>query len=137
MVWALSGGRFPLAIGVLQVLALDIGTDLLPALALGVERPSPHILQQPVAGRHLIDRALLFRVFGLLGPIEALFEMTAFAATFALAGWRPGNPLTDGPLLLAASGAAFSAVVIGQAANALACRSTSRWPARSAGPPIR
>ena len=39
-VWALSGGRFPLAIGVLQILALDIGTDLLPALALGAEPPT-------------------------------------------------------------------------------------------------
>ena len=39
MIWALSGGRFPLAIGVLQVLALDIGTDMLPALALGGEPP--------------------------------------------------------------------------------------------------
>jgi magnesium-transporting ATPase (P-type) len=33
--WALSGGRFPLALGVLQVLCLDIGTDILPAVALG------------------------------------------------------------------------------------------------------
>ncbi len=41
VVWALSGGRFPLAIGVLQVLALDIGTDILPALALGAEPPAP------------------------------------------------------------------------------------------------
>ena len=39
-VWALTGGPFPLAIGVLQVLALDIGTDMLPALALGAEPPS-------------------------------------------------------------------------------------------------
>ena len=31
VVWALSGGRFPLALGVLQILALDIGTDILPA----------------------------------------------------------------------------------------------------------
>ena len=41
VVWALSGGRFPLALGVLQILALDIGTDLLPALALGAEPPEP------------------------------------------------------------------------------------------------
>jgi Cation transporting ATPase, C-terminus len=30
--------------------------------------------------------------------------------------------------LLAASGAAFAAVVIGQAANAFACRDTAKWP---------
>jgi magnesium-transporting ATPase (P-type) len=41
VVWALSGGPFPLAIGVLQILALDIGTDVLPSLALGAEPPAP------------------------------------------------------------------------------------------------
>jgi hypothetical protein len=34
----LTGGRFPLAIGVLQVLALDLGTDLMPAIALASNR---------------------------------------------------------------------------------------------------
>ena len=43
VVWALSGGSFPLALGVLQVLALDIGTDLLPAFALGAEPPGPNV----------------------------------------------------------------------------------------------
>ena len=46
-VWALSGGSFPLMLSVLQVLALDIGTDLLPALALGAERPAPDVMQRP------------------------------------------------------------------------------------------
>jgi hypothetical protein len=39
--WALTAGRVLLALSVLQILALDIGTDLLPALALGAERPEP------------------------------------------------------------------------------------------------
>ena len=39
VLWALLGGTIPLLLSVLQVLALDIGTDLLPALALGAERP--------------------------------------------------------------------------------------------------
>ena len=44
VVWAMSGGRFPLALGVLQILALDIGTDTLPAVALGAEPPGRHVL---------------------------------------------------------------------------------------------
>ena len=47
IVWALSGGRFPLALGVLQILCLDIGTDLLPALALGAEPPTSRALTRP------------------------------------------------------------------------------------------
>jgi calcium-translocating P-type ATPase len=125
-VWALSGGRIPLAIGVLQVLALDIGTDILPALALGAEAPAAHVLDEPPARRHLLDGALFFRAFGVLGPTEALIELTTFLAVFVSAGWRPGDSFPHGATLLTASGAAFTAVVLGQIANAFACRSTVR-----------
>ena len=128
VVWALSGGRFPLALGVLQILCLDIGTDLLPALALGAEPPNTRALARPPIGRHLIDGALLRRVFGVLGPTEAVMEMTAFIVALVAAGWRPGDSFPTGHALMAASGAAFAAVVIGQAANAFACRSATRWP---------
>jgi calcium-translocating P-type ATPase len=128
VVWALSGGRFPLALGVIQILCLDIGTDLLPALALGAELPSERALAQPPMSRHLIDGALLRRVFGVLGPVEAIVEMTAFLVALMAAGWRPGEPFPTGDALLAASGAAFAAVVFGQVANAFACRSATRWP---------
>ncbi|MFN8052636.1 MAG: cation-transporting P-type ATPase [Acidimicrobiales bacterium] len=126
VVWALSGGRFPLALGVLQILCLDIGTDLLPALALGNEPPSEGLLHRPPEGRHLIDRPLLTRVFGVLGPTEALLEMTAFVVALVVAGWRPGDAFPTGHALLAASGAAFAAVVCGQVGNAYACRSATR-----------
>ena len=128
VVWALSGGRFPLAIGILQVLALDIGTDLLPALALGAEPPAAHALDRPPESKRLIDTALLWRVFGVLGPTEAVLEMAAFLAAMLAAGWRPGAAFPTGPALWAASGAAFSAVVAGQMANAYACRSSERTP---------
>ncbi len=126
VVWALSGGRFPLAIGVLQVLALDIGTDILPALALGAEPPGSHVLDGPPIRRHLLDRRLFGRAFGVLGPVEATMELAAFVATFVAVGWRPGDPFPGGATQLAASGAAFTAVVLGQVANAFACRSTVR-----------
>ncbi len=128
VIWALSGGRFPLALGVLQILCLDIGTDLLPAIALGNEAPSRGVLLRPPEGRHLIDRPLLVRVFGVLGPAEAFAEMSAFLVALAAAGWRPGDTFPTGHALMAASGAAFAAVVIGQIANSFACRSATRWP---------
>jgi magnesium-transporting ATPase (P-type) len=130
VVWALSGGRFPLAIGVLQVLALDIGTDMLPALALGAEPPRPGLLDGPPVSGHLIDRTVLRRAFGRFGPVEAMIEMIAFVVVLAAGGWRPGDPAPGGPLLLTASGTAFAAVVLGQMATALACRSTTQWVGR-------
>ena len=128
VVWALSGGKFPLALGVLQVLALDLGTDILPALALGAEAPSARILKRPPSGRHLLDRRVLIRVFGWLGPAESVIEMLAFLAVLVSVGWHPGHAFPKGASLLSASGAAFSAVVIGQMANAFACRSATHWP---------
>ncbi|WP_326965939.1 cation-translocating P-type ATPase [Arthrobacter sp. CG_A4] len=126
--WAMSGGRFPLALSVLQILALDIGTDLLPALALGSEAPSKGALKRPPERRHLMDRALMFRVFGLLGPMEALMEMTAYTAVLLGAGWTPGAELPVADVLMAASGAAFTTVVLAQLANAFACRSATSPP---------
>ncbi len=128
VVWALSGGSFPLAIGVLQILFIDIGTDLLPALALGIEPPAADVRRRPLRGRHLVDRRLLRRVFGVLGPAMSVVEMTAFVVGLGVAGWHFGGPLPSATAVAAASGAAFSAIVVGQMANAYACRSATRWP---------
>jgi len=126
VLWALSGGRFPLALGVLQILCLDLLTDQLPALALGAERPSPRTLDGPPPRRRLVDAPLVLRAFGLLGPTESLLEMAAFVAVLGQLGFRPAGTLPSTSDLAQASGAAFVAIVAGQTATALACRSSSR-----------
>ena len=70
VVWALSGGTLPLAIGVLQVLALDIGTDLCPRWRSAPNHPARHVLERPPARGHL-STAACCRAFGILGPVEA------------------------------------------------------------------
>jgi Ca2+-transporting ATPase len=130
LLWAMSGGRFPLVLSVLQVLALDIGTDVLPALALGAEAPQPGVMREPPRSRgvRLLDRRVLARAFGFLGLIEA-------AASLALvplgARWLLGHgssaPLPrSGPDLMLLSTLVFSAIVVMQMANAFACRATPR-----------
>jgi magnesium-transporting ATPase (P-type) len=127
-VWALSGRNIPLALTVLAVLALDIGTDTLSAVALGAEAPESGSLRQPPARGRLLDRTVAVRAFGILGPTEAIVEMGAFFAVFVAAGWRPGDSFEETGVVLAASGAAFLAVVVGQTANAFVCRSSSLRP---------
>lgn len=122
-VWAVTGGSFPLAIGVLQVLALDVGTDMLPALALGAEPSRPGIMK----GRHVravVDRALLLRSLLVLGPTEALTSLGAFMVVLVAGGWTWGTD-PDASLLAVASGTAFAAIAVSQMANAFACRSTT------------
>jgi magnesium-transporting ATPase (P-type) len=128
VVWALSGGRFPLALGILQILALDLGTDTLSAVALGAEPPARHLLDDPPVRGRLLTGTVLRRAFGLLGPTITAGTMLAFVLSLVAAGWHPGDAFPDGHALMAASGAAFMTVVIGQTANAFACRSSSRWP---------
>ncbi|WP_218591881.1 cation-translocating P-type ATPase, partial [Pseudonocardia oceani] len=125
LLWGLTGGQVPLALGVLQILAIDIGTDLLPALALGAEPPSPRALQGPARTGRLIDRRVLGRAFGVLGPTEAAVQLGAFVTVLLAGGWRWGQEAPAG-LLAVASGTAFTAVVLGQLANAFACRSEHR-----------
>ncbi len=125
-IWALTGGRFPLALGVLQVLVLDLATDTLPAVALGAEPPGPNVLNRtPTRGR-LLNAGTARRAFGLLGPTEACMAMVAFTVSLWSSGWQPGPVALPSEAVAAASGAAFAAVVLGQAANAFACRSTRR-----------
>ncbi len=128
VVWMLSGGQFPLALGVLQILALDIGTDTLSATALGAEPPARHLLEGPPVRGRLMNYTVLRRAFGILGPTVAAATMLAFVVSLVVAGWRPGAAFPTGDALAAASGAAFMTVVIAQTANAFACRSSSRWP---------
>ncbi|MBU3701684.1 MAG: cation-transporting P-type ATPase [Acidimicrobiia bacterium] len=124
IVWALSGRRIPLALGVLQILALDIGADVLPALALGVEPPGEHVMEGRSTRRHLLDRRVFVRAFGVLGPTEAVMALTSFLLVLVTSAWRPGALDPSDAALLTASGAAFTTIVLGQAANAFACRST-------------
>jgi magnesium-transporting ATPase (P-type) len=122
--WALTGGQLPLAIGVLQVLALDIGTDLLPAAALGAEPPSRRVMDGPGHRGRLVDGGLLRRAFGVLGAVEAAVTLAAFTTVLLLGGWRWGTT-PDAALLATASGSAFAVIAVAQMANAFACRSAT------------
>jgi magnesium-transporting ATPase (P-type) len=130
LVWALSAGAVPPALTVLQVLALDIGTDLLPALALGAEPPTARAMVGRMQVRSLADRNVLLRAFGVLGPSEALASLGAFVMVLSLGGWRWGAT-PSAALLATASGTAFAAIVLGQLANAFACRSETRTVLRT------
>jgi len=123
--------RIPLPLTIIQILAVDLGTDMLPALALGAERPAPALMQQPPRPRdeRLLSWPLLARAYLWLGPLEAAAAMAAYFYVLARGGWSFGAPLaaTD-PLYLQATTACLAAIVVMQAVNVFLCRD----PARSA-----
>jgi magnesium-transporting ATPase (P-type) len=124
LVWALSGGSFPLALGVLQIIALDLATDTLTAVALGGEHPHGRVMQRPPVSGRLLNGTVAWRAFGLLGPTESLVAMAAFVLVLVGGGWSWGTA-PDATLLAQASGAYFITVVAGQMGNAFACRSST------------
>ena len=123
--WAMTGSNIPLAIGVLQVLALDIGTDMLPALALGTEPANDRTMHGPRRTTSVVDGRLLRRSLLVLGPTEALLSMAAFLTIMIRGGWSYGEHAAPS-LLAVASGSAFAVIAVAQIANAFACRSETR-----------
>jgi Ca2+-transporting ATPase len=128
----------PLALTVSQILAIDVGTDLFPALALGAEKPEPNAMQHPPRRRdqRLIDAGLLRRSFLWLGMIEAGLCFMGFFAVYALSGNGEalGLPILDtfhlpqlfqipaSEVAVLAGTVYFAGVVTAQVGNAFACR---------------
>lgn len=116
----------PLPLTVMQVLAIDLGTDLLPALALGMEPPEPAIMQRPPRRRseRLLNRATMRRVYMWLGPLESVMAMGAFFFAYWLAGAPFGLPLPgDRAIYVTATTMTLTGIVACQVGNVFACRS--------------
>lgn len=116
----------PLALTVMQVLAVDLGTDMAPALALGAEAPEAGLMEQPPRSQAepMLTLPVLLRVYGFLGLLEAGFGMAAFLVFSAVEGWSFGTPLpASGPVYEQATTLAFLAIVSGQIGCVFACRS--------------
>lgn len=115
----------PLPLTVMQILAVDLGTDLLPALALGAESPEADVMSRPPRPRstRLLDRPTLLRAYAWLGSIEAALGLVAYFFAYGWSGWRPGAALADrGPLYLTATTMSLAAIVSCQMGNVFACR---------------
>ena len=138
LVFALSGGRIPLALTVMQILAIDLGTETLPALALGREPSEPGTMDRPPRPRSegVIRPGMLVRAWLFLGLITAALAMFSYFQVMVDAGWHPGDPVGPGSPLhhayLQATTTTFLAIVVCQIGTAFAAR-TDRASLRSVG----
>jgi len=123
---AFAFARVPLALTVMQILAVDLGTDLLPALGLGAESPDSRVMQRRPRRREerLLTPDLLVRAYLFLGSLEAAAAMGAFFVVLAAAGWQSDQELsTSGVLYRQATTACLTAIVCMQVVNVHLCRS--------------
>lgn len=116
----------PLPLTIMQILAVDLGTDMLPALALGAEKPTAALMKSPPREprQRLLSLPLLARAYLFLGPIEAAAGLFGFFFVLNAGGWSYGEWMPPAePLYLTATTACLAAIIITQAANIFACRS--------------
>ena len=115
----------PLPLTVVLILAIDLGTDLLPALGLGMERPETDVMQHPPRSRNerLLTRNLLMISYGIIGMVQAAAGFFSFFVVLFVGGWSWGQglPATD-PLYRTAITAFFASIIICQVADVIICR---------------
>jgi Ca2+-transporting ATPase len=128
----------PLPLLVVQVLAIDLAIDVIPSLALSREPPEAGIMQEPprsVKERLFTRRVLIRSVF--IGVIIAAGAMIGCLNAWAVGGWHIGMPVpadwqfgvsgvTPNPLYLKGVTMMFAGIVVAQAGNVLACRTSKQ-----------
>ena len=138
LLYALSGGSIPLPLTVVMILAIDLGTETLPALALGREPAEPGLMDRPPRPRTagILNRPMLVRAWLWLGLLEAALVMGGFLFVLLRAGWSPGDATEAGTPLneayLTATTMTFAGIVACQLGTVVAAR-TNRASLREIG----
>ena len=115
----------PLPLLAIQMLAIDLGTDVFPSLALGVEKEEPFIMTRPPrpATERMMNIGMLSRLL-LVGLIMGTLAFLVYLVSLFEGGWHWGESLNvNAPLYLSATASVYTLLVLCQVANAFSCRS--------------
>ncbi|MGI6169682.1 MAG: cation-translocating P-type ATPase [Christensenellales bacterium] len=124
VLYLFSRGTIPLPLTIMQVLAIDLGTDMVPAMGLGVEKPEMGIMDIPPRSQKepLLSRPLILKAFCWYGLLEAAFGTAAYFLLNVLYGW-PQHPLaSSGMVYKMATTMTFAAIVMAQVGAVFGCR---------------
>ncbi len=119
-----SSFGIPLALTVAQILAIDLGTDILPALALGVEKPEPRVMQRKPRPRQapLVTNRLMARAIAI-GSMETVLCFMAYFALYGSFGYTGMEKWQEfDAVYIVATTVFFLGVVAAQIGSAFACR---------------
>lgn len=131
-VYLFSGGLVPLPMTTMQILTIDLGTDMIPALGLGTEPPEDDIMRQPPRNpnERLLNRAIVLKAFFWYGLLGTAASMLGYFFVNMLNGW-PGVPLAGlgndlDPVYVAATTMTLASIVFAQIGMVWNCRSDTR-----------
>jgi sodium/potassium-transporting ATPase subunit alpha len=115
----------PLPLTVVLILTIDLGTDILPALGLGAERPETDVMKKKPRsrGERLLSRNLLLMSYGVVGMIQAAAGFFSYFVILYSGGWQWGQELAnDDPIYRTAITGFFASIIICQIADVIICR---------------
>ena len=118
----------PLPLLVVQILAIDLGIDVIPSLALSREPPEQGIMQEPprsIKERLFTTKVLLRSQY--IGVITAVGAMIGCLAVWSAGGWSFGMSLPSNSMVyIKGTTMTFAGIVVAQVGNVLACRTTKQ-----------
>lgn len=123
----LSRGFIPLPLTVMQILSVDLGTDMIPALGLGIEPPEEGVMKRPPRDlkKPMLNKKMLIKAFLWYGMIEAIIAMGAFFFTYWANGWSGGALESSGMIYREATTMTLGAIVFCQIGLVMNCRTES------------
>lgn len=124
VLFLLSGGKIPLALTVMEILFIDLGTDMIPALGLGREDPEKGIMKERPRSihAHLINRSVLTKAFGWYGLGASIISAAAYFLANAWNGHFYPNLAASGFDYRQATTVTLAAIIACQVANVLNIR---------------
>ena len=127
LLFLLSRGMIPLPLTVIQILTIDLGTDIFPALGLASEPTEEGLMENPPREKHthLLTKKLLWKAFGWYGLMASLFATLAYFFVNWRAGW-PSQPLAaTGHTYVLATTMTLAAIVFSQIGAVFNCRTNT------------
>jgi len=91
--------RIPLPLSTLAILAVDLLTDMVPAISLAYEKAELDIMQRPPRSTsdRLVNHRLIFLAYGIVGITQAMAGLFVYSVIMASYGWLPGQLLNANP----------------------------------------
>lgn len=128
LLFLLSKGMIPLPLTVMQILTIDLGTDMLPALGLATEQTEPGTMKKPPRKRteHLLTKQIILKAFAWYGLLASIISIGAYFFVNHLNGWPTTALATDGTVYAMATTMTLAAIVFCQIGAVFNCRTAEQ-----------